>query len=314
MRRITTLLLWAAALLGAAGGLLAAAVALWPDPALEAGRRLRRQEAGLATRGVTAAGHHIAYLEGGAGEPLVLLHGFGADKDTWPPLARLLTRHFHVYAPDLPGFGESTRDPAAAYGFAEQAERVEAFAQAVGLARPFHLAGNSMGGGIAGVYAARHPDRVKTLWLIAPAGVSTARPSELVRRIMAGENPLIVTRAEDFDALIALLFVTPPWIPPLVGPALARARMAHQEFDRKVFGDLQFRAFALEAELRGSPVPTLIAWGERDRLLDVSGAAILAGVMPRATVSILPNVGHVPMIEAPRATAERYLEFQRALK
>jgi pimeloyl-ACP methyl ester carboxylesterase len=308
------LLLCAAALLCAAVLLLAAALAFWPGQALEAGRRLRRWEAGLATRDVRAAGHRIAYLEGGSGEPLVLLHGFGADKDSWPPLARLLARRFHLYAPDLPGFGESTRDPAVSYGFAEQAERVEAFARAVGLDAPFHLAGHSMGGGIAGIYTARYPNRVKTLWLIAPAGVSTAAPSELVKRVIAGENPLIVTTAEDFDALMALLFVEPPWIPPLVGPVLARSRAAHRDFDRKVFGDLRFRAVALEAELRGSTVPTFILWGDRDRVLDVSGAAILGDVMLGATVSILPGAGHVPMIEAPRAAAERYLAFQQGVR
>jgi len=300
----------------AAAALLAALVAgylAFPDLALQVGRRVPRLLAGLSARSVTAAGHRIVYLEGGSGEPLVLLHGFGGDKDGWPPLARRLTAHFHLYVLDLPGFGESTRDPAARYGFAEQAERVAAFAQAVGIARPFHIGGNSMGGAIAGVFAARHPERVKTLWLIDPAGVTSATRSEVYREFEAGRNPLVVAGPQDFDALMGLLFVHPPWIPPRLAAALARARAAHRDFDAKVFQDLRDSNLSLEKELRGSTVPTLITWGDRDRVVDVSGAALLAAAMLQARLDIQHGVGHVPMMEQPDDTAARYLAFQRSL-
>jgi pimeloyl-ACP methyl ester carboxylesterase len=94
-----------------------------------------------------ADGTHIAYLEGGSGEPLVLVHGFGADKDNFTRVARWLTPHYRVIAHDVVGFGESTHLPDADYRYAVQAERVRAFVQALGLAR-VQLGGNSMGGGI----------------------------------------------------------------------------------------------------------------------------------------------------------------------
>jgi pimeloyl-ACP methyl ester carboxylesterase len=308
---VKKLLLCAAAGIAIAAVLPVLAYVLLPDQALQVGRRVPRWLAGLSTRHVTAAGHRIAYLEGGSGEPLVLLHGFGADKDSWPPIARILTRHFHVFALDLPGFGESTRDPAAAYGVGEQVERLEAFAQALGIAAPFHLGGNSMGGAIAGAYAARHPERLKSLWLIDPAGVRSARDSELIRLLDEGLNPMLVRSTADYTALVEMLFVQPPWIPPGLLPALARARGAHRDFDEKVFQDLLAGNFSLERTLQGSRVPTLIAWGARDRLVDASGAAILAAAMLQAQVHILQDVGHVPMIEQPAATAERFLDFQR---
>ena len=88
---------------------------------------------------------------------MVLLHGFGGDKSAWVRVSRYLTPHFRMVAPDIPGFGESSQDPSAHYGIVEQVERIDAFVHSLGLGT-VHLGGNSMGGAIAGVYAARHPD------------------------------------------------------------------------------------------------------------------------------------------------------------
>ena len=97
---------------------------------------MERSRAGLVHKDVTLSdGTRIAYLEGGSGEPLVLVHGFGADKDNFTRVARWLTPHYRVIAPDLVGFGESTHLPDADYHYAAQAERVRAFVQALGLLR-----------------------------------------------------------------------------------------------------------------------------------------------------------------------------------
>ncbi|HEX7926810.1 MAG TPA: alpha/beta fold hydrolase [bacterium] len=311
---MTKLLPLPATVIGALVVLVAVVYFAFPDQLVEGGRWLRRYRAGLSAHEVTATGHRIVYLEGGSGEPLVLLHGFGADKDSWPPIARILTRHYHVYAPDLPGFGDSTRDPSANYGFAQQAERVEAFAQAIGLAQPFHLGGNSMGGAIAGVYAARHPERLKSVWLIDPAGVASARISPMLTAVINGQNPMVVASTDEYIALMALIFAHPPRIPGRIADALARARAKNRDFDARVFADLRAANFALEKEMQRCPVPTLITWGDQDRVVDPSGATILGSLLPRATISVMPGVGHVPMIEQPQATATAYLEFRRGLK
>jgi pimeloyl-ACP methyl ester carboxylesterase len=70
----------------------------------------------------------------------------------------------------------------------------------------------------------------------------------------------------------------------------------------------------LESTLSGSVVPTLIVWGANDRVLYVSGAKILESVMPKAQVAIMEGVGHLPMIEKPRETAEIYMSFLRLKK
>ena len=129
---------------------------------------------------MTVDGVDVTYTTGGAGEPLILVHGFGADKDHFTRLAGYLTPHVRVFVPDLLGFGESPRPADASYAPADQAERVRAFARALGLQR-VHLGGNSMGGFIVTDYALAHPDEVASLWLLAPAGTALAFDSDLAR-------------------------------------------------------------------------------------------------------------------------------------
>src|SRR6185312_4075249 len=100
-----------------------------------------------------------SYYEGGDGPTIVLLHGFASSKEVWLPVAKLLTPHFHLIIPDLPGWGESSRNADAGYDIDAQASRLDAFVQALRLQR-FVLVGHSMGGAIAGVYAAGHPEHV----------------------------------------------------------------------------------------------------------------------------------------------------------
>jgi pimeloyl-ACP methyl ester carboxylesterase len=296
------------------GGLLVVVLLLglawwFPQVTLYFAQGLERQRAGLAESVIEAANHRIAYLAGGAGDHLLLLHGFGANKDNWVRVARYLTPHFHVIAPDLPGFGESTRDPNARYAIDDQVQRLHAFVQALGL-ETFHLGGNSMGGNIAGIYAARYPSEIKSLWLLAPGGVATAQASELAARLAAGENPLLVDSVEGFDRLLDFAFVTRPYIPRSVTQYLSTQAIAHRAFNEKIFQDLRAFPQPLEPALQGFAAPTLITWGDTDRLLHVSGAAILAALVKDGHLAILEHTGHVPMIERPQESAQQFLRFR----
>ena len=131
------------------------AVARWLRNAL---RRL----AGLQAKTIRVQGQTFPYLVGGAGEPLVLVHGFTADKDAWGAVARHLTAQYTVIAPDLPGFGDTVRDPNANYSLDTQVENLRAFLQSMQLKR-VHLGGNSMGGGVVALYAAKYPQEVASL-------------------------------------------------------------------------------------------------------------------------------------------------------
>lgn len=291
-------------------GALVAVYFLFPGLTLALAQRAELSAAGLEQRAIDVAGHHIEYLEGGRGEPLVLLHGFGADKSNWARVSRYLTPHFRVVAPDLPGFGESTRDPNASYAIPDQVERIHAIVHELGL-ESFHLGGNSMGGQISGTYASRYPDEVKSLWLLAPGGVASAKPSELATLLTKGVNPLSVDSLEGFDRLLDFAFVEKPFIPGPIKRHLAQLAVASHSFNEKVYRELHDPPVPLEPAVKGLSVPTLIVWGDHDRLLDVSGAEILGSLLPNARVVIMKNVGHVPMVERPKETAEDYLRFRQ---
>ena len=103
-----------------------------------------RRSAGLESRSIRVGEFEIAYLDGGSGNTVVLLHGFGASKDLWNAVARYLTPEYRVIALDIPGFGESSKLPSESYDAASQIERIHAFVRALGLSR-YHLGGQSMG-------------------------------------------------------------------------------------------------------------------------------------------------------------------------
>ncbi len=82
-----------------------------PGTMFEIVKKIERKAGGLEQKSVEVNGMNIQYLEGGSGEPLVLIHGFGANKDNWTRIGKFLTPHFHVIAPDLHGFGKSSKEP-----------------------------------------------------------------------------------------------------------------------------------------------------------------------------------------------------------
>ncbi len=304
--RVTSLLL---PVLGA-GAVLVAGYHLAPRPYVLLALALQRRASGLATRRLTIDGHRVVYSDGGRGEPLLMLHGFGATRDNFTLIARELTPHYRVIAPDLPGYGDSEQRHDAAYTLDAQLARIDAFAAALGLGS-FHLAGNSMGGYLAAHYARLHPERVKTLWLIAPAGMTTAQPSDVLEAMARGENPLLVRDERDFDRIVELCFVHPPYAPKQFKKVFAQRAMRNAAFHAELFRQLFENAIPFETSLAGLPVKTLITWGERDRILDASGAPLLQALIPDSVLHLLPDTGHVPMVERPRETAAHFIAFQR---
>ena len=168
-----------------------------------------RISAGLRRRSLQLDDHRVVYSEGGSGPTVLLLHGFGADKDTWNLYARWLVKRYRLVIPDLPGWGEITYHPHADYGYGAQVARLKALVDALGLG-PLHLCGNSMGGAIAGVYAATHPQDVSTLLLMDAAALEMPNPSEFQRMVDSGAgNPLIVRSVADVAEQLRFVFTGP---------------------------------------------------------------------------------------------------------
>ena len=199
---------------------------------------LERFTSGLKRRVIQVGDHRVVYSEGGQGEPVVLLHGFGASADSWNRFAKPLTKRYHVIAPDQPGWGASTRIESASYGYPAQVERLHQFLSALGLKR-VHLVGHSMGGFIASAYAARYPDEVITLGLIAPHGMVEPEPSELFRDVAKGDNWLVATTRPEFDRLLNNVFAKRPYAPKAVLNYLADHAIRNSAKSAKIFAEMQ---------------------------------------------------------------------------
>jgi pimeloyl-ACP methyl ester carboxylesterase len=309
--------LWLGAL--AALGVLALAavgVALYfyfsPEQLVRRALDYERGLAGLARKEAELPGGlRYVYLEGGRGEPLLLLHGFGANKDNFVRVAKYLTPRYRVIIPDHIGFGESAKPANADYTPRAQAERLRALARTLGASK-LHLGGNSMGGHIALTYAALYPKEVASLWLLAPAGVWSAPPSEMRKRIeQGGENPMIVKNEEEFARLIAGVTAVPLPIPRRFLDVVAQERIKNHDLEQRIFK--QLAEDSVEQRVRGLAVPALIVWGAQDRVLHPASAGILQMLLTRSEVVLMQGVGHIPMLEQPEKSALDYLRFRATM-
>jgi pimeloyl-ACP methyl ester carboxylesterase len=270
---------------------------------------LERARAGLTQRCAEVAGFAMPYLEGGRGEPLVLVHGFGGDKDNFTRLSHFLVARFRVVAPDLPGFGEASRDPLARYHIDAQVERLHAFIGQLGLGA-VHLGGSSMGGFIAAQYAATYPDAVRNLWLIDAAGCAVARDTAIITRyLQSGEMPLLVRREADYGALLRAVMHRRPLLPHSLRRELARRAVADYALHSRIFREIGLESPTLEERYGAIRAPTLIVWGREDRILNPAAAEPMRMLIPSSRVVLADDTGHLPMIERPRATARDFLAF-----
>ncbi|MDP2571885.1 alpha/beta hydrolase [Vibrio penaeicida] len=275
-----------------------------------------RSMAGLELKKIQVGELDIEYLRGGSGPPLVLLHGFGADKDNWVRISGDLVSDFDVIAIDLPGFGNSTQNIALDYDVLSQVKRVKRITEALNLTE-FNLAGSSMGGYIAGNFAAQYPNTVEHLWLISPFGVEDSEVSEMFVATKKGLNPMVLPRTEaEFMELLDFLFVEPPFIPSPIVHHLAGKAKERVEINTKIFEQIHRMNdgeprpdLPLDSVLENYGGSILITWGEKDRVLHVSGASVLKQVIPHAQLDIASDVGHLPMVETPSETAQSFLSF-----
>jgi len=291
----------------------------FPDKVLTLAINGERQAAGLVEESITVGDLQWHVLSGGTpaadGLPLVLLHGFGGNGDHWTRTAKALTPKMRVIAPDLIGFGTSDAPSGGDYTIATQVARLHALLQKMGVTKA-HFGGNSMGGWIAGAYAAAYPDQVASLWMLNSAGLNTT-PSEMARAMEAGAKlPLVVRSAEEFNARMDWVFVTPPPVPgPLKGALMARdiAKADHYDAVRVQLYGVSPWLDDLIPNTAAVDVPALIVWGDKDRVLHLDGAAALATLLPKSKVLMMPNIGHCPQLEVPARAAADYLAWRGTL-
>lgn len=270
---------------------------------------------GLTPRTIRAADSEVYYLEGGArsDRPAVLmLHGFAGEKENWAALAgNLVQVGWHVVAPDLAGFGQSSKDPNQAYDVTTQAKRVRALIQRLELAR-VHLVGCSMGGTIAAACAYGAPDEVASLTLIEPFGVRLPYQSELDELLAQGVNPLVIADPQAYESLRSFLYARPPEMPAALLAYYAEQAAQHRAFFLKVWMEVREgeRAHLLDLLLPEIKVRTLAFLAAQSRVLHGATADVLRTMNPDVvTTVVLEGCGHFLMVEQPNETAQHLVEF-----
>jgi abhydrolase domain-containing protein 6 len=241
---------------------------------------------------------------------MILLHGFTAEKNNWPRFTRNVDSEFRVIAIDWPAHGESTYVEGGNYTLAAQASRLNAFMEKLGINKA-HLVGNSMGGAIAANFASRYPSKVQTLTLMNSGGADNPdTESEIEKAMQKGENPLLAKTPKEFEHTFDLSMEKPPFIPWPISAAMANvAAERHARFlavFKQVHGGVTNRDYSYLSKIH---VPTLIMWGDADRILDVRNAQMFSAELPKSETIIYQGVGHMPMLEVPNQSATDIVRF-----
>ncbi len=289
--------------------LVATAGTLFPAEVAGVAISAERSRSGLTADAINIDGETWPYLVGGPidGEVVLLVHGFGGDKDNWVRFARFLSEDYRVVVPDLPGFGETSRDLEGDYSVPAQARFLATFARALELG-PFHLVGHSMGGHIAGYYAGQHPASLLSLGFVTNSGITL--PGMTVGAEDQREAILIPTTRAEFDALIEHASYEAPFIPWPVAGYLAARSIANADIKGRVWQQLRDdRASGLETILPTLEMPIFILWGRHDRLIDVATVDVMKVLVPTATAIVIDEAGHLPMLERPSESARLYRRF-----
>ncbi|MBU3740441.1 MAG: alpha/beta hydrolase, partial [Rhodoferax sp.] len=250
----------------------------------------------------------------GQGEPLILVHGFGGNKDNFTRIAKFLTPKMRVLILDLPGFGATEKRPDDDFSVEKQAERVREFAKALGIDK-HHIGGNSMGGWISGLYAAKYPDATQSVWLMNPAGTKGGTQSEALQHFeKTGKSLLTVSNRQEYERLLDLIFVQRPSpMPGFVIDAMTERAVADKALNDRIYGIIRKEPVDMPERVKASGYanPALVVWGDKDRVLHVDGAQELVDAIPQAQKIIMKDMGHSPMLERPEETARDYLKFRK---
>lgn len=259
--------------------------------------------------GIAHASYYRAQGTSAANAPVVvLIHGFSTPSFVWHDHIEPLTQAgFRVLTYDHFGRGFSER-PRREYDAALLDLQLEALLDAFDLKEPVHLVGYSMGGAVATIFAAQHPDRIASLTLIAPAGLGTApanRAISLLKAPVIGDwlvrvfGPRMFGKTAEREAANAPLpseFITS-----------FRRQLAYRGYGEALLSTIRHypltgaAEFYAQAGKAGRPV--LIIWGEADKTVPFAHASEMVRLMPQATLYSYPNIGHdIAYSQAPLVT------------
>jgi abhydrolase domain-containing protein 6 len=250
-------------------------------------------------------GQAVAYLKAGQGPALVIIHGLGGHKEDFTQVILGLSDRYTVYAPDMLGFGGSSRS-APSIGPAAQAQMVKALLEREKISSA-HIAGNSAGGWAAATFAQHYPQSTKNLVMIDPAGLKVT---------LSGPPPVNFApdSVEEMHKLLSMVIASPfAQTPEFATQALTAFKASGEAASLgKLFAEFQSPTSIdrpLDDILPKVDAPTLVVWGAKDALFPLVLADVVMALCPGAKKVVLPNASHFAQIDDPQALAEVITAF-----
>ena len=251
-------------------------------------------------------GYGIRYLDYDSSHSkknLVLLHGIGASAERWSRVVTPLSKYFRVIVPDIIGFGYSDK-PSVEYTLDFFLDFLQEFLENLKVSRA-SIAGSSFGGHLATEYAIRFGRRIEKLILTSPAGMIRTSTPALDGYIMAAlyptyENAMKAFREMAFDPEV----VTEETVLDFVNRM--RLPNAKYAFMSTLLG-MRY-APALKGRISDIICPTLLIWGDSDRMIPVQYAKEYSEI-PDNEIVVIKNCGHTPYIEKPMSFSKAMLKF-----
>lgn len=285
----------------------AAVVYFFPLQMADQTLRFDLWRAGVHSKYIQVGDCRLHYFEaspsGAQGIPLLLIHGLGARGDDWAPMIpALIANGFHIYAPDLPGYGRSDR-PDVSYSISMEEAAVLQFMQAVHLTHA-DVGGWSMGGWIAMKLALDHPQVVNRLVVYDSAGVyfpATFGPDIFTPADIAGVRQLM-----------AILTPHPSPMPDFVARAALRKLQQNAWVIRRSMVSMISGRDLLDFRLNTMQPPTLIVWGAQDELIPLAAGQTIHQDIPHSVLNIMEGCGHLAPATCAKPVVRSTVDFLKA--
>jgi len=269
-----------------------------------------RAWAGLETRTATIEGQPFTYSIGGPenAPSLLLIHGYTGSRDNWNRVAHYLSRDYRVVVPDMPGHG----DTPLVEGQPLEPAKVSALLHKLmkSVARDiYHVAGHSLGGVYAIQLAVYYDENVEAVVLIDSAGIYETNTSDVVARMEAGEEAMVVTRERSLQQIMDMVMADAPFFPKELVAPMSDRQLAHRQSHRRVLDAvLETRGYftpkTFREGLRYIDSPVLLLWGSDDPLFPPAVTDEILPYFKDGSRIVLDGVGHIPILEAPWRTVE----------
>ncbi len=280
-----------------------------PDISVE---DLKKKYANEHSQFLEVDGMKVHYRDEGEGVPIVLVHGTAASLHTWDDWTQDLKKKYRVIRLDLPAFGLTGPHPKRDYHIKTYSAFLNKFVEQLNVPS-FYLAGNSLGGEIAWFFASEHPEKVRKLVLLDPAGYIENRELPFVFQL--AQTPLLnkligyITPKAFIQKNIEEVYFEDEKIKPEL--VTRYHEMSLRTGNRDAFID---RANTIKdpeniKRLPNIQTPTLIIWGKEDEWIPVAHGQRFVSDLPHAQLAVMEGVGHVPMEESPKESLEIAWDF-----